>query len=170
MFHQRFSTNTLPSWERAQPFRVLCHNGEINTIEGNVAAMRARAAEVGDVLDPDGSDSALLDNAFELLVRSGRDPRHALQMLIPPAWQNDESLSAAQRAFHDHHASLVEPWDGPAALVFTDGRIVGAALDRNGLRPMRYAVTVGGLVACASGWAEAGSSSCRRTTTRAIRF
>jgi glutamate synthase domain-containing protein 2/glutamate synthase domain-containing protein 1/glutamate synthase domain-containing protein 3 len=154
IFHQRFSTNTSPSWERAQPFRLLCHNGEINTIEGNVAAMRARAAEVGDVLDSDGSDSALLDNAFELLVRSGRDPRHALQMLIPPAWQNDESLSAAQRAFHDHHAALVEPWDGPAALVFTDGRVVGAALDRNGLRPMRYAVTAGGLVACAS---EAGA-------------
>jgi glutamate synthase domain-containing protein 2/glutamate synthase domain-containing protein 1/glutamate synthase domain-containing protein 3 len=154
IFHQRFSTNTSPSWERAQPFRLLCHNGEINTIEGNVAAMRARADEVGDVLDHDGSDSALLDNAFELLVRSGRDPRHALQMLVPPAWQHDDSLPAAQRAFHDHHAALVEPWDGPAALVFTDGRVVGAALDRNGLRPLRYAVTAGGLVACAS---EAGA-------------
>ncbi len=154
IFHQRFSTNTSPSWERAQPFRLLCHNGEINTIEGNVAAMRARANEVGDVLDADGSDSALLDNAFELLVRSGRDPRHALQMLIPPAWQHDDSLPRAQRAFHDHHAALVEPWDGPAALVFTDGRVVGAALDRNGLRPLRYAVTAGGLVACAS---EAGA-------------
>ncbi len=154
IFHQRFSTNTSPSWERAQPFRLLCHNGEINTIEGNVAAMRARTGEVGDVLDLAGSDSALLDNAFELLVRSGRDARHALQMLIPPAWQHDESLPRAQRAFHDHHAALVEPWDGPAALVFTDGRVVGAALDRNGLRPLRYAVTAGGLVACAS---EAGA-------------
>jgi glutamate synthase domain-containing protein 2/glutamate synthase domain-containing protein 1/glutamate synthase domain-containing protein 3 len=154
IFHQRFSTNTTPSWERAQPFRLLCHNGEINTIDGNVAAMRARKGEVGDVLDLDGSDSALLDNAFELLVRSGRDARHALQMLIPPAWQQDDSLPRAQRAFHDHHAAIVEPWDGPAALVFTDGRVVGAALDRNGLRPLRYAVTAGGLVACAS---EAGA-------------
>ncbi len=154
IFHQRFSTNTSPSWERAQPFRALCHNGEINTIDGNVAAMRARAVEVGEVLDLEGSDSALLDNAFELLVRNGRDARHAVQMLIPPAWQHDESLTGAQRAFHDHHAALIEPWDGPAALVFTDGRIVGAALDRNGLRPLRYAVTAGGLVACAS---EAGA-------------
>jgi glutamate synthase domain-containing protein 2/glutamate synthase domain-containing protein 1/glutamate synthase domain-containing protein 3 len=154
IFHQRFSTNTTPSWERAQPFRLLCHNGEINTIEGNVAAMRARAQEVGDVLDPTGSDSALLDNAFELLVRNGRDARHAVQMLIPPAWQHDDSLTAVQRAFHDYHAALAEPWDGPAALVFTDGRVVGAALDRNGLRPLRYAVTAGGLVACAS---EAGA-------------
>ena len=154
IFHQRFSTNTSPSWERAQPFRLLCHNGEINTIDGNIAAMRARAAEIGEVLDLGGSDSALLDNAFELLVRNGRDARHALQMLVPPAWQNDASLSGAERAFHDHHAALVEPWDGPAALVFTDGRIVGAALDRNGLRPLRYAVSAGGLVACAS---EAGA-------------
>jgi glutamate synthase (ferredoxin) len=154
IFHQRFSTNTTPSWERAQPFRMLCHNGEINTIEGNVAAMRARRTEVGRVLERDGSDSALLDNAFELLVRSGRDPRHAMQMLVPPAWQNDDRLDRTQRAFYDHHAAIVEPWDGPAALVFTDGRVVGAALDRNGLRPLRYAVTAGGLVTCAS---EAGA-------------
>jgi glutamate synthase (ferredoxin) len=154
IFHQRFSTNTAPSWERAQPFRGLCHNGEINTIDGNVAAMRARAGEIGDALELDGSDSALLDNAFELLVRSGRGARHAVQMLVPPAWQHDEALTPAQRAFHDHHAALVEPWDGPAALVFTDGCLVGAALDRNGLRPLRYAVTSDGLVACAS---EAGA-------------
>ena len=154
IFHQRFSTNTAPSWERAQPFRALCHNGEINTIDGNIAAMRARAGEVGDVLDLDGSDSGLLDDVFALLTRSARDARHAMQMLVPPAWQHDETLSVAERAFHDHQAALVEPWDGPAALVFTDGRVVGAALDRNGLRPLRYAVTAGGLVACAS---EAGA-------------
>ena len=153
IFHQRFSTNTSPSWERAQPFRPLCHNGEINTIEGNVAAMQARADEVGDVLDLGGSDSALLDNAVELLVRGGRDARHAIQMLVPPAWQNDES-SPVRSARSDRHAALLEPWDGPAALVFTDGRVVGATLDRNGLRPLRYAVTADGLVACAS---EAGA-------------
>src|SRR5207237_2332376 len=101
-----------------------------------------------------GSDSALLDNAVELLLRSGRDVRHAVSMLIPPAWQNDDRLDEAQRSFHRHHAALVEPWDGPAAVVFTDGRVVGAALDRNGLRPLRYAVTDDGIVACAS---EAGA-------------
>jgi glutamate synthase domain-containing protein 2/glutamate synthase domain-containing protein 1/glutamate synthase domain-containing protein 3 len=159
IFHQRFSTNTAPSWERAQPFRMLCHNGEINTLGGNVAWMRAREARLGDellapVLDESGSDSAMLDNALELLVRGGRDVRHAVTMLVPPAWQHDHELEPEVRAFHSYHAGLLEPWDGPAGIVFTDGRVVGAALDRNGLRPLRYAVTDDGLVACAS---EAGA-------------
>ena len=160
IFHQRFSTNTEPSWERAQPFRMLCHNGEINTIEGNVAWMEARERaagvdeELAPALDVDGSDSALLDNALELLVRSGRDVREAVSMLVPPAWQNDPRLEQEVRDYHRYGAMLLEPWDGPAALVFTDGRISGAALDRNGLRPLRVAVTADGLVACAS---EAGA-------------
>jgi glutamate synthase (ferredoxin) len=152
VFHQRFSTNTTPSWERAQPFRLLCHNGEINAIDGNVNWMKARG--LGDVLDESGSDSALLDNALELLVRSGRDARHALSVLLPRAWEHDGELEPELREFYRHHAALVEPWDGPAGIVFTDGRVVGAALDRNGLRPLRWAVTEDGLVACAS---EAGA-------------
>jgi glutamate synthase domain-containing protein 2/glutamate synthase domain-containing protein 1/glutamate synthase domain-containing protein 3 len=152
VFHQRFSTNTTPSWERAQPFRLLCHNGEINAIDGNVNWLKARG--LGDALDERGSDSALLDNALELLVRSGRDARHALSMLLPRAWEHDAELAPELREFYRHHAALVEPWDGPAGIVFTDGRVVGAALDRNGLRPLRWAVTDDGLVACAS---EAGA-------------
>jgi glutamate synthase (ferredoxin) len=158
IFHQRFSTNTTPSWERAQPFRLLCHNGEINAIDGNVNWMRAREGDVDPllrpVIDPDGSDSAMLDNALELLVRGGRDIRHALAMLVPEAWQAHPDLDEELRAFYRYHAALVEPWDGPAGLVFTDGRVVGAALDRNGLRPLRYAVGDDGIVACAS---EAGA-------------
>ena len=155
IFHQRFSTNTSPSWERAQPFRLLCHNGEINTVDGNVRAMRGREAEPGvnGVLEESGSDSSLLDNALELLVRGGRDVRHAASMLLPRAWQEDPELDPDVAAFHRYHAGLLEPWDGPAAIVFTDGRVVGAALDRNGLRPLRVA-TVGSFVACAS---EAGA-------------
>ena len=155
IFHQRFSTNTSPSWERAQPFRLLCHNGEINAIDGNVRAMRGRGVEPGiaGVLEESGSDSSLLDNALELLVRGGRDVRHAASMLLPRAWQEDEELDRDVAAFHSYHAGLVEPWDGPAAIVFTDGRVVGAALDRNGLRPLRVA-TAGSFVACAS---EAGA-------------
>jgi len=150
VFHQRFSTNTAPSWERAQPFRMLCHNGEINSIDGNVAWMRAR----GHVLEEDGSDSTLLDNALELLVRGGRDIRHAAAMLIPEAADADPELDENVRAFYRFHSTLLEPWDGPAGVVFTDGRVVGAALDRNGLRPLRYAVADDRLVACAS---EAGA-------------
>ncbi|MER3409666.1 MAG: glutamate synthase large subunit [Thermoleophilia bacterium] len=161
IFHQRFSTNTTPSWERAQPFRLLCHNGEINAIQGNVNWMRAREGNLGSedddilhpVIDESGSDSAMLDNALELLVRGGRDVRHALAMLVPEAWQGDPELDPEVRDFYRYHANLCEPWDGPAALVFTDGRVVGATLDRNGLRPLRYAVG-GGLVVCAS---EAGA-------------
>ena len=156
IFHQRFSTNTAPSWERAQPFRLLCHNGEINTIEGNVAWMEARERAKGleDVLAPaldvSGSDSALLDNALELLVRAGKDVSEAVTLLVPPAWQNDPRVGAEERAMHRYHALLVEPWDGPAGLVFTDGATCGAALDRNGLRPLRVSVTADGLVAVAS--------------------
>jgi glutamate synthase domain-containing protein 2/glutamate synthase domain-containing protein 1/glutamate synthase domain-containing protein 3 len=159
IFHQRFSTNTTPSWERAQPFRLLCHNGEINALQGNAASMHAREAALGDdllvpVLDEAGSDSAMLDNAVELLVRGGRDVRHAFAMLIPEAWQGNPELEPDVRGFYRYHACLTEPWDGPAAVVFTDGRVVGAALDRNGLRPMRYAIAGDGIVACAS---EAGA-------------
>ena len=161
VFHQRYSTNTTPSWERAQPFRFLCHNGEINTLDGNVAWMRAREGNLGadglapeellrPVLDPEGSDSAKLDNAVELLVRGGRDARHALAMLVPAAVEHDRQADPAVRDFYRYHACLTEPWDGPAGLVFTDGRLVGAALDRNGLRPMRYEVCDDGLVVCAS--------------------
>ncbi len=151
IFHQRFSTNTEPSWERAQPFRLLCHNGEINTIDGNVNWMRARGS---GSLEPGGSDSALLDNVLESLVRGGRDVRHAAAMLLPEAWEADPARPERIRDFYRYHATLIEPWDGPAAVVFTDGRVVGAALDRNGLRPLRWAVTDDGLVACAS---EAGA-------------
>ncbi len=167
IFHQRYSTNTAPSWERAQPFRFLCHNGEINTLEGNRAWMRARGGRLGagelagrdgtdpeellrPVLDPDGSDSAMLDNAVELLVRGGRDVRHALAMLVPAAVEHDPEASDELRDFYRYHACLTEPWDGPAGLVFTDGRVVGATLDRNGLRPLRYEVCDDGLVVCAS--------------------
>ena len=157
VFHQRFATNTDPSWERAQPFRLLCHNGEINAIRGNVNWMRARAGTIGapfsgPLLDETSSDSGMLDNALELLVRGGRDVAHALAMLVPPAWQEDAELDGAVRDFYRYHAGLCEPWDGPAGVVFTDGRVVGAALDRNGLRPLRYVVG-GDLVGCAS---EAG--------------
>ncbi|MEJ7765503.1 MAG: glutamate synthase central domain-containing protein, partial [Acidimicrobiales bacterium] len=166
VFHQRFSTNTLPTWERAQPFRTLCHNGEINAIAGNLNRMRARAklgtedAGLGPeelfrpVLEESGSDSAMLDNAIELLTRGGRDIRHAVAMLVPEAWEGVKDLDSALEGFYRYHASLVEPWDGPAGLVFSDGLSVGASLDRNGLRPLRYAVCEDGLVTCCS---EAGA-------------
>jgi glutamate synthase domain-containing protein 2/glutamate synthase domain-containing protein 1/glutamate synthase domain-containing protein 3 len=171
VFHQRYSTNTLPSWERAQPFRVLCHNGEINTIAGNVNRMRSRERRLGKwssreeevlrpAVDESGSDSAMLDNTVELLVREGerpgggRDIRQAVGILVPAAWEGDPRLEPGVRDFYRWHASIMEPWDGPAALVFTDGLRVGAALDRNGLRPLRYAVCEDGMVACAS---EAGA-------------
>ena len=158
IFHQRFSTNTEPSWERAQPFRYLCHNGEINAIQGNANWMRAREGQLGftddellrPVLDTSSSDSAMLDNAVELLVHGGRDVRHAVTMLVRPAWESDTELDPEVRSFYRFHSGLVEPWDGPAGIVFTDGRVVGAALDRNGLRPLRYAVTSDGFVACVS--------------------
>jgi glutamate synthase domain-containing protein 2/glutamate synthase domain-containing protein 1/glutamate synthase domain-containing protein 3 len=169
IFHQRFSTNTTPSWERAQPFRSLCHNGEINTIAGNVAHLRAREGGLGvgaldedllrPVVDERGSDSAMLDETVDLLMREGqvagggRDARHAVAMLLPAAWEGGHVDDPELVAFYRYHAALIEPWDGPAALVFTDGVGVGAAMDRNGLRPLRYASCGDGLVVCAS---EAG--------------
>jgi glutamate synthase domain-containing protein 2/glutamate synthase domain-containing protein 1/glutamate synthase domain-containing protein 3 len=175
MFHQRYSTNTTPTWERAQPFRMLCHNGEINTIAGNVNRMRSREGRLGKrslldeeglrpVIDESGSDSGMLDNVVELLAREredpgpGRDVRHAVAMVVPAAWEGDHRLEEEVRDFYRWHASVMEPWDGPAALIFCDGVRVGAALDRNGLRPLRYAVCEDGMVACAS---EAGAVHTR---------
>jgi glutamate synthase domain-containing protein 2/glutamate synthase domain-containing protein 1/glutamate synthase domain-containing protein 3 len=162
IFHSRFSTNTTPVWERAQPFRNLCHNGEINTLMGNQHRMVARGRlgteEVGlgpedlfrPVFDSDDSDSGKLDATIELLQRGGRDVRHAVAMLVPEAWEGQRDLPPGVRDFFRYHACLTDPWDGPAGLVFTDGRRVGAALDRNGLRPLRWQVCEDGLVVCAS--------------------
>ncbi len=153
LVHSRFSTNTFPSWERAHPYRYVMHNGEINTIRGNVNWMRAResslrSAVFGDdlakllpVIDEEGSDTAMFDNALEFLVLNGRSLPHAMMMMIPEPWAKHESMSDEKRAFYAFHSCLMEPWDGPAAMAFTDGAIVGATLDRNGLRPSRYTVT-----------------------------
>jgi len=160
--HQRYSTNTFPSWELAQPFRFSGHNGEINTLRGNVNRMRAREAvfeselfgpdieKIKPVIVEGGSDSAMLDNALELLVLSGRSLPHAMMMLVPEAWGTKIHMSKDRRAFYEYHATIMEPWDGPAALVFTDGRYIGTTLDRNGLRPARYTVTRDGIVIMAS--------------------
>ena len=165
VFHQRYSTNTVPRWSLAQPFRLLAHNGEINTLQGNVNFMRAREArlsgrvwgdEVKDlvpVIEEGASDSGALDNALELLTLSGRELPHALMMLVPQAYENDPEVGDDLRGFYDYHATLMEPWDGPAALAVTDGRYAVAALDRNGLRPQRYWLTADDLVIVAS---EAG--------------
>ncbi|MEX2535772.1 MAG: glutamate synthase large subunit [Trueperaceae bacterium] len=165
VFHQRYSTNTLPRWSLAQPFRFLAHNGEINTLQGNVNFMRAReprmssyvwGSEIRDllpVIEPGGSDSAALDNAFELLTLSGRDVLHTLMMLVPEAFEEDPSTTPELAAFYRYHSTLMEPWDGPAALALTDGRYAVAGLDRNGLRPQRYWITRDGLVVVGS---EAG--------------
>jgi len=162
LLHQRYSTNTFPSWDLAQPFRFLAHNGEINTLRGNVNRMRAREALLGSprfgddiekvkpVIVEGGSDSAILDNVLELLVHGGRSLPHAMMMLVPEAWGPRFWMGEDLRAFYEYHASFMEPWDGPAALAFTDGRYVGALLDRNGLRPARYTVTRDGLVVLAS--------------------
>lgn len=164
--HARFSTNTLPRWELAQPFRRICHNGEINTLRGNVNRMRARESLLGDgvfqddldrlrpVVDTQGSDSRAVDSAVELLVHGGRSLDHALAMLVPQAWEHDDSLPRSQRAFYRYHACLMEPWDGPAAIAFGDGTQVGALLDRSGLRPARYTVLADGRFVLAS---EAGA-------------
>ena len=160
--HQRFSTNTFPSWQLAHPYRYIAHNGEINTLKGNVNWMYARQSVLkselfGDDLQkvyptiaPGGSDSASLDNAVELLFQAGRSLPHVMAMLIPEAWAGNPHMKAEKRAFYEYHASLMEPWDGPAAIAFTDGRVVGATLDRNGLRPGRYVVTHDDLVVMAS--------------------
>jgi glutamate synthase (NADPH) large chain len=160
--HQRFSTNTFPSWQLAHPYRYVAHNGEINTINGNVNWMNARQSifasplfgddikKLFPVITPHGSDSASFDNAVELLVQSGRSLPHAMAILIPEAWDHNQHLAPERRAFYEYHASLMEPWDGPAAIAFTDGRCIGATLDRNGLRPGRYIVTNDDTVVLAS--------------------
>ena len=157
VFHQRYSTNTMPDWRLAQPFRMLAHNGEVNTITGNRAWMRAREAELEPPLRgaiwPEGSDSASLDNALELLVHRGWDVSEALMSLVPDAWEGRGDLAAGVRDFYRYQSIRFEPWDGPAALAFSDGVVVGAALDRNGLRPLRWQRTRQGVVAAAS---EAG--------------
>jgi glutamate synthase domain-containing protein 2/glutamate synthase domain-containing protein 1/glutamate synthase domain-containing protein 3 len=165
LVHQRFSTNTFPSWQLAHPYRYVAHNGEINTLRGNVNWMQARQSLLesplfGDdikkllpIIAPDGSDSANFDNAVELLLQAGRSLPHVMAMLIPEAWSGNPHMKPEKRAFYEYHACLMEPWDGPAAIAFTDGRVIGATLDRNGLRPGRYVVTNDDLVVMAS---EAG--------------
>ncbi|TLU55664.1 MAG: glutamate synthase large subunit [Chlorobium sp.] len=162
MVHSRFSTNTFPSWDRAHPYRFLSHNGEINTLKGNVNWMKAREKNIestvfGNALESikpvileDGSDSAILDNAFEFLVLSGRSLAHAAMMIIPEPWSGNDAISAEKKAFYEYHSCLMEPWDGPASVTFTDGVQIGAVLDRNGLRPSRYYITKDDLVIMAS--------------------
>ena len=162
LIHQRFSTNTFPTWERAQPFRYLAHNGEINTVRGNANWMRAREAtleselfgsdaeKIKPIIDETGSDSTQIDNALELLIQSGRSIAHSFMMLIPEAWSSHEHMQAYKKQFYEYHATMMEPWDGPASIVFTDGRFVGGSLDRNGLRPSRYCVTEDDLVVMGS--------------------
>jgi glutamate synthase (ferredoxin) len=165
LVHSRFSTNTFPSWERAHPYRYLAHNGEINTLRGNINWMHARQAlfesplfgddikKIVPIINPNGSDSSMFDNTLELLVLAGRPLAHAMMMMIPEPWSNHESMDDERRAFYQYHSCLMEPWDGPASMGFTDGKQIGAILDRNGLRPSRYYVTKDGLVVMAS---EAG--------------
>ncbi|HLV00344.1 MAG TPA: glutamate synthase large subunit, partial [Acidobacteriota bacterium] len=162
MVHSRFSTNTFPSWPRAHPYRYICHNGEINTLRGNVNWMRTRESmfrselfgddikKIIPVVDETGSDSAMFDNVLELLVMAGRSLPHSMMMMIPEPWRRDLLMSAEKREFYQYHSCLMEPWDGPAAIAFTDGVQIGAILDRNGLRPSRYYVTDDGLVIMAS--------------------
>ena len=165
LIHSRFSTNTFPSWERAHPYRYLAHNGEINTLRGNINWMHAREAlfetplfgddikKILPVVNPNSSDSGMFDNTLELLVLTGRPIAHAMMMMIPEPWSNNESMDDDRRAFYQYHSCLMEPWDGPASIAFTDGKQIGAILDRNGLRPSRYYVTKDGRVIMAS---EAG--------------
>jgi glutamate synthase (ferredoxin) len=162
LVHSRFSTNTFPSWARAHPYRYIAHNGEINTLRGNVNWMHARESllksnlfgddikKVLPIMDESGSDSAMFDNALELLVLSGRSLPHAVMMMIPEPWGGDPHMTPEKRAFYEYHSCLMEPWDGPASIAFTDGARIGAVLDRNGLRPSRYYVTKDGLVIMAS--------------------
>ena len=152
VFHQRFSTNTFPEWKLAQPFRYLAHNGEINTIRGNRNWALARAAKFSSPLIPDmnriqplvnttGSDSSSMDNMLEVLITGGLDMTHAMRLIVPPAWQNIEHMDADLRAFYEFNSLHMEPWDGPAGIVMTDGRLVACAMDRNGLRPARWVIT-----------------------------
>jgi glutamate synthase domain-containing protein 1 len=162
MVHQRFSTNTFPSWDRAHPYRFIAHNGEINTLRGNINWMHAREKlfasplfgedihKLHPIVEPTGSDTSMFDNCLELLVRTGRSLPHAVMMMIPEAWQNDPQMKPEKRAFYEFHSCMMEPWDGPASIAFTDGVRIGAVLDRNGLRPSRYLVTKDGLVVMAS--------------------
>jgi len=162
LIHARYSTNTFPTWDLAQPFRFLAHNGEINTLRGNINWMQSRQGllkskffgkklkEVFPIIVPGGSDSATIDNVLELLVLSGRHIAHAMMMLIPEAWQKDRYMDEQRRYFYEYHTCLMEPWDGPASIAFTDGRFIGATLDRNGLRPSRYVITKDNLVVMAS--------------------
>jgi glutamate synthase (ferredoxin) len=165
LVHSRFSTNTFPSWERSHPYRYIAHNGEINTLRGNINWMHARQSlfeselfgedmkKIQPVINMDGSDSLIFDNALELLVLAGRSLPHAMMMMIPEPWTAHESMSDEKKAFYEYHSCLMEPWDGPASIAFTDGSVMGAVLDRNGLRPSRYYVTKDDLVIMAS---EAG--------------
>ena len=160
--HSRYSTNTFPSWELAHPYRMIAHNGEINTLRGNVNWMRARESQLaselfGDdlakilpVVRPGGSDSATFDNVLELLVLAGRSLPHAIMMMIPEAYQGRADISEELAGFYAYHQCLMEAWDGPAAIAFTDGRVIGATLDRNGLRPGRWLETADGWVILAS--------------------
>ncbi|MCC9135248.1 glutamate synthase large subunit [Pontibacter silvestris] len=161
--HSRFSTNTFPNWKLAQPFRFIAHNGEINTIKGNVNKMKSKEALMSSALfteeemqwmlpitDPENSDSSNLDAMVELLTLAGRPLPHVMMMLVPEAWQNNKQMDPMRKAFYKYHASLMEPWDGPAALFFTDGTQIGATLDRNGLRPIRYCITSTGRLVMAS--------------------
>ncbi|MEY4296680.1 MAG: hypothetical protein RL016_526, partial [Actinomycetota bacterium] len=161
LVHSRFSTNTFPSWPLAHPFRMIAHNGEINTVKGNRNWMAARQSQLasealGDlkpllpIVTPSGSDSASFDEVLELLYLSGRSLPHAMMMMIPEAWEKHTDIDPARKSFYEYHSMLMEPWDGPAAVIFTDGSLVGATLDRNGLRPGRYVVTEDGLVVLAS--------------------
>jgi len=161
LVHSRYSTNTFPSWPLAQPFRVIAHNGEINTVQGNRNWMRARQSQleselIGDIgpllpiVTPGASDSASFDEVAELLSLTGRSLPHAIMMMVPEAWENNPAMDGKRRAFYEYHSMLMEPWDGPAALVFTDGSLIGGTLDRNGLRPGRFVVTDDGLVVAAS--------------------
>ena len=162
LVHSRFSTNTFPSWDRAHPYRYIAHNGEINTLRGNVNWMHARQSlcasdlfkddmkKLLPIISPDGSDSAMFDNCLEFLTLSGRSLPHAVMMMIPEPWTNHESMSEEKKAFYEFHSCLMEPWDGPASIAFTDGTKIGAVLDRNGLRPSRYYVTKDDLVIMAS--------------------
>ena len=165
LVHQRFSTNTFPTWDLAHPFRLIAHNGEINTLRGNVNWMHARQGIMSSplfgerlkdtfpVIEPDTSDSGNFDNALEHLLMTGRSLQEAIMMMIPEAWQNAPHMSDQKKAFYEFQSCLMEPWDGPASLIFSDGRYIGGMLDRNGLRPSRYLLTTNDLIVMGS---EAG--------------